>query len=148
MWKAVTDLPTNVGRIVERPIDIKTYDIDFAGIVGNIVYVRWLEDLRLAMMAEVYPLERAVADDVAPVLLETRVSYERPLTLGDRVTGRIWAIGMTGVRWRIGAEFRVGDTVHARAEQTGIFIRLSTRKPVPPPGILVERFAPAEDGRA
>ena len=136
------ELPTNPSRIVERPIEIKTYDIDYAGIVGNIVYVRWLEDLRLAMMAEVYPLADAVADDVAPVLLETRISYERPLTLQDRMVGRIWAIAMTGVRWRVGAEFRVGGTVHARAEQTGIFIRLSTRKPVPPPKILVERFAP------
>ncbi len=140
--------PTDLSSIVERAIEIKTYDIDFAGIVGNIVYVRWLEDLRLAMMAEVYPLAQAVADDVAPVLLETRISYERPLTLRDRVIGRIWAIDMTGVRWRIGAEFRAGDTVHARAEQTGIFIRLSTRKPVPPPKVLVERFAPAQGRRA
>jgi acyl-CoA thioester hydrolase len=140
--------PTDPSRVVERVIEIRTYDIDFAGIVGNIVYVRWLEDLRLAMMAEVYPLAEAVADDVAPVLLETRISYERPLTLRDRVIGRIWAIAMTGVRWRIGAEFRVGDTVHARAEQTGIFIRLSTRKPVPPPKILIERFAPGLGGRA
>lgn len=140
--------PIDPSRVVERPIEIKTYDIDYAGIVGNIVYVRWLEDLRLAMMAEVYPLAQAVADDVAPVLLETKISYERPLTLPDRVVGRIWAIAMTGVRWRIGAEFRVGETVHARAEQTGIFIRLSTRKPVPPPKILVERFAPAPGGSA
>ena len=140
--------PTDPSRVVERAIEIRTYDIDFAGIVGNIVYVRWLEDLRLAMMAEVYPLAEAVADDVAPVLLETRISYERPLTLRDRLVGRIWAIGMTGVRWRIGAEFRVGDTVHARAEQTGIFIRLSTRKPVPPPKILIERFTPGLGGSA
>jgi acyl-CoA thioester hydrolase len=140
--------PTDASRIVERPIEIKTYDIDYAGIVGNIVYVRWLEDLRLAMMAEVYPLAQAVADDVAPVLLETRISYERPLRLQDRVLGRVWAISMTGVRWRVGAEFRVGEAVHARAEQTGIFIRLSTRKPVPPPKILVERFAPPRGGSA
>ena len=134
-------------RIVERALPIRTYDIDFAGIVSNIVYVRWLEDLRLAMMAEVYPLAQAVADDVAPVLLETRISYERPLTLRDRVIGRIWAIDMTGIRWRIGVEFRVGDIVHARAQQTGIFIRLSTRKPVAPPKVLIDRFAPAPGAR-
>jgi len=129
-------------RVVERAIEIKTYDIDFAGIVSNIVYVRWLEDLRLAMMEEVYPLSQAVADDMAPVLLETRIKYERPLALQDRPIGRIWATAMTGVRWRIAADFRVGETLHASAEQTGLFIRLSTRKPVPPPRALVERFAP------
>jgi acyl-CoA thioester hydrolase len=143
----MSSAPT-LARVVERAIEIKTYDIDFAGIVSNIVYVRWLEDLRLAMMEEVYPLAQAVADDVAPVLLETRIAYERPLTLQDRPVGRIWATAMTGVRWRIAAEFRVGETVHARAEQTGLFIRLSTRKPVPPPKALVERFAPEAGGAA
>ncbi len=49
----------NDRRIVERDLPIRTYDIDFAGIVGNIVYVRWLEDLRLAMMEEAYPIARA-----------------------------------------------------------------------------------------
>lgn len=142
----LTEPPTDPSRIVERAIEIKTYDIDFAGIVSNIVYVRWLEDLRLALMAEVYPLARAVAEDVAPLLLETRITYERPLRLQDQVVGRIWAAGRTGARWHIGAEFRVGGTVHARAEQTGLFIRLSTRKPVPPPKILIEHFAPERGG--
>ena len=31
----------------EQPLPIRTYDIDFAGIVSNIVFIRWLEDLRL-----------------------------------------------------------------------------------------------------
>ena len=30
----------------EQPLAIRTYDIDFAGIVSNIVFVRWLEDLQ------------------------------------------------------------------------------------------------------
>jgi len=144
----LAELPIYPSRIVERAIEIKTYDIDFAGIVGNIVYVRWLEDLRLAMMAEVYPLTQAVADDVAPVLLETRIVYKRPLRLQDQVVGRIWAAGMTGARRHIGAEFRVGGIVHARAEQTGLFIRLSTQKPVLPPKILIEHFAPERGGAA
>ena len=28
----------------EQPLPIRTYDIDFAGIVSNIVFIRWLED--------------------------------------------------------------------------------------------------------
>jgi acyl-CoA thioester hydrolase len=144
----LAERPTDPSRIFERAIEIKTYDIDFAGIVGNIVYIRWLEDLRLAMMAKVYPLAQAVADDVAPVLLETTITYEHPLRLEDSVVGRIWAAGMTGARWHIGAEFRVGETVHARAQQTGLFIRLSTRKPVALPKILIEHFVPGRGGAA
>ena len=132
----------NDRRIVERELPVRTYDIDFAGIVSNIVYVRWLEDLRLAMMAEAYPIARALADDVAPILLETHIAYERPVTIHDRLVGRMWSTEMGRVKWHLAAEFVVGDAVHARAEQIGIFIRLSTRRPIAPPLPLRQRFAP------
>src|SRR5260221_6198645 len=129
-------------RIVERELPIRTYDIDFAGIVSNIVYVRWLEDLRLAMMAEAYPIARALAEDVAPILLETRIAYERPVTIHDALQGRMWVTWMGPVKWHLAAEFVVGDEVRARAEQVGLFIRLSTRRPIAPPLPLRQRFSP------
>ena len=49
----------------EQPLPIRTYDIDFAGIVSNIVFVRWLEDLRLGLLDQAYPLVEALAEDVA-----------------------------------------------------------------------------------
>jgi acyl-CoA thioester hydrolase len=130
------------GRVVERDIVVKTYDIDFAGIVSNIVYIRWLEDLRLAMMDESYPLPRALAEDVAPILLETRISYEKPLTIQDRPRGRIWVKRMERIRWVLAAEFLDDAVRYASAEQTGLFIRLSTRRPVAIPAPLRARFAP------
>ena len=129
-------------RMIERDLPIRTYDIDFAGIVSNIVYIRWLEDLRLAMMEEAYPIARALAEDVAPILLETKIAYERPVTIHDALRGRMWATEMGRVKWHLAAEFVVGDTVHARAEQVGLFIRLSTRRPIAPPLPLRHRFAP------
>ena len=130
------------GRVVERDIVVKTYDIDFAGVVSNIVYIRWLEDLRLAMMDESYPLPRALAEDVAPILLETRISYEKPLTIQDRPRGRIWVKRMERIRWVLAAEFLDDAVRYASAEQTGLFIRLSTRRPVAIPAPLRARFAP------
>src|SRR5260370_10261284 len=127
----------------ERDIVVKTYDVDFAGIVSNIVYIRWLEDLRLAMMEECYPLPRALAEDVAPILLETRISYARPLTIQDRPRGRIWARRMERIRWVLTAEFVSDEFAYATAEQTGLFIRLSTRRPIAIPQLLRARFAPA-----
>jgi acyl-CoA thioester hydrolase len=32
---------------IEMPIRVRTYDIDSAGHVSNIVYLRWMEDMRL-----------------------------------------------------------------------------------------------------
>jgi acyl-CoA thioester hydrolase len=131
-----------MSRIIERTLPIRTYDIDFAGIVSNIVYIRWLEDLRLAMMEEVYPIARALAEDVAPILLETKIAYERPVTIHDALKGRMWVTEMGRVKWHLAAEFVVGDVVHARAAQVGLFIRLSTRRPIAPPLPLRQRFAP------
>ena len=72
----------------EQTLPIRTYDIDFAGIVSNIVFIRWLEDLRLGLLDRAYPLIQALADDVAPILLSTRITYRRPVTIADRLTGR------------------------------------------------------------
>jgi acyl-CoA thioester hydrolase len=137
-----TERPVDPRRLIERPLPVRTYDIDFAGIVSNIVYIRWLEDLRLAMMDEVYPIAQALADDIAPILLATRIDYQRPVTIHHKLVGRMWATAMERVRWRLAAEFVVGSTVHARAEQEGLFIRFSTRRPVAPPAALRARFAP------
>jgi acyl-CoA thioester hydrolase len=132
---------------VERAFPPRTYDIDFAGVVGNIVYIRWLEDLRLALMEGIYPIERALADDIAPVLLSTSIAYEKPVTIHDPLVGRMWVPTMERIRWHVAAEFTVGAQLHARAEQVGIFIRLSTRKPVPPPEPLRAHYLPGAPAR-
>jgi acyl-CoA thioester hydrolase len=117
----------------EQALPIRTYDIDFAGIVSNIVFVRWLEDLRLGLMDRAYPLTRALAEDVAPVLLSTQIVYRHPVTISDPLIGRIQVSRMSRVRWRLAAEFTVNGAIHAEAEQEGLFMRLSTRKPIPIP---------------
>jgi len=114
----------------ELPLPVQTYDIDFAGIVSNIVFVRWLEDLRLGLMNEAYPLVQALADDVAPILTATRIAYRRPVTIADNLLGRMRVAGLGRVRWRLAAEFIVAGAVHAEAEQEGLFMRLSTRRPI------------------
>jgi acyl-CoA thioester hydrolase len=126
---------------VELPFPPRTYDIDFAGVVNNAVYVRWLEDLRLALMAAVYPIDRALREDAAPILLSTTIAYEKPVTIQDaRLVGRMWVPKMERIRWHVAAEFAVGDAVHAHAEQVGLFIRLSTRRPIAPPAALRARY--------
>jgi hypothetical protein len=45
---------------IQLRFQVRTYDIDYAGIVSNIVYIRWLEDLRLALLDQHVPLESFV----------------------------------------------------------------------------------------
>jgi acyl-CoA thioester hydrolase len=124
--------------LIRLTFPVKTYDIDFAGIVSNIVYVRWLEDLRLELLARSYPLDRLVADGLGPVLLETHLVYRDALTIQDKPEGRMWVEAMGRVRWTVRAEFITADggRVHATAKQTGLFIRLQTRRAVPIPNVL------------
>jgi acyl-CoA thioester hydrolase len=114
----------------ELPLRVQTYDIDFAGIVSNIVFIRWLEDLRLGLMDQAYPLVQALAEDVAPILVSTRIAYRRPVTIADKLVGRMRVASLGRVRWRLAAEFTVGGVICAEAEREGLFMRLSTRRPI------------------
>jgi acyl-CoA thioester hydrolase len=125
----------------EQPLPIRTYDIDFAGIVSNIVFIRWLEDLRLGLLDQAYPLIQALAEDIAPILLATRISYRKRVTIADPLLGRIRVAGLSRVRWRLAAQFTVNGALHAEAEQEGLFMRLSTRRPTAIPEPIRRRHA-------
>jgi acyl-CoA thioester hydrolase len=130
-----------MSEFYEQPLPIRTYDIDFAGIVSNIVFIRWLEDLRLGLLDQVYPLVQALAEDIAPILLATRISYRRPVTIADPLIGRMRVAGLSRVRWQLAAEFTVNGAVHAEAEQEGLFMRLSTRRPIAIPEPIRRRHS-------
>jgi len=36
--------------LIQKPLKINGYDIDVMGIVSNIVYIRWFEDLRFEFL--------------------------------------------------------------------------------------------------
>ncbi len=117
--------------LVELDLPIRTYDIDFAGIVSNIVYVRWLEDLRLTMLARYYtPLPDLLLTGIAPILTNTEINYQRQLTIHDRVVGKMWIEELTGLRCLLAGEILTSNLSAAQAKQTVLFINLTTRRPV------------------
>lgn len=116
---------------------VRTYDIDFVGIVSNIVYVRWLEDLRLQALAEHFPLDRAMEElGIAPVLLRTEIDYKQPIRLFDPVVGVMWAAEIGRVRQVLQGEFSVNGELRAAGRQTTCFIDLKTGRPVPTPSAI------------
>ncbi|MFB0516896.1 MAG: acyl-CoA thioesterase [Candidatus Neomarinimicrobiota bacterium] len=125
---------------VELPFEVKTYDIDFAGIVSNIVYIRWLEDLRLKILADYYPFEKMLAQGFAPVLVRTEIDYQQPVKLLDNVVGRMWASDMGAKKMELTAEFLVDEQVVASARQVGVMISLSDWRPIPLPEELVRIY--------
>ncbi len=125
---------------INLELPVRTYDIDFAGIVNNIVYVRWLEDLRLEMLAQHFPLERQIENGFAPVILQTTIDYKQSIKLADRPVGKVWMKNLESLRWTISAAIAVNGKIAAIAEQVGIFVDLQSNKPIRMPQELKQRY--------
>ena len=134
---------------VTLPIRIKTYDIDFVGHVNNIVYVRWLEDLRLQLLDEYAPLDELRAAGTVPIVVNTNIHYRRAISLSDRdVHAQMWVHDFRLAIFHLSAEFSVGGEVRCTARQRGTFINTETGKPVRVPEQLRRHFPAAPDPAA
>lgn len=131
--------------LVTLPLKVQTYDIDFAFHVNNQVYVRWLEDLRMEVLREYYPLKRFMDAGVAPILASTQITYKRPIGLYDEPVGHMWCTHLGRATIWLEAEITVGDQVCAHAIQRGSFLVMATGKASRTPGELMAKF---EDGNA
>ncbi len=122
--------------LIERPIVVRTYDIDFANIVHNIVYFRWLEDLRSEILTDVLPIDEILSTGISPILTASAIEYKWPVRIGDAVAGRMWVAELSRTRWTLAAEIVVGERVCAAARQSGYFADLKTLRPVRVPDKL------------
>jgi acyl-CoA thioester hydrolase len=125
--------PTTHPWQVEIAFKVQTYDIDFAGIVSNIVYIRWLEDLRLKVLEENYPILNMLDDGYAPFLARTDISYKRGITMYDKPVGVVWVSSLGRAKWTFHGEFLVDGQQVATATQDCGFMDLATMKVIPIP---------------
>ena len=126
---------------IDMPFAVRAYDIDAMGIVSNIVYVRWFEDLRTAFLEKYHPLRDILAAGITPILSHTDIYYRSPITIQDQPMGTSWIEAMGRSKWRMGFEISVGDRVCCTGIQEGIFIDLATRRPCAAPQRLTEAYA-------
>ncbi len=107
----------------------KTYEIDYAGIVSNQVYVKWLEDLRYERMRKHYGWEELLKE-IIPVIVRTEINYKKSVVLLDEVIGKMWISEMRGPKFFISAEFYKNKNILvADAFQVGAFLNGKTGKP-------------------
>jgi len=120
---------------VRHSFTVMTYDIDFAGVVSNITYTRWLEDLRSLFAEQTLSVGEAFRRGIAPALTRTEIDFLAPVRFPDTVEGRMWLDELGPARWVLAAEFssQASGTVAVRARQTGLFVSLQTLRPVPLP---------------
>lgn len=125
---------------VVLPLKVQTYDIDFANHVNNQVYVRWLEDLRMEVLREHYPLEQLMGEGLAPILHSTQITYHRSIGLFDQPEGRMWCSALGRATLTLHAEILLGDHLCATASQRGILLKIGTTRPGRTPASLLEKF--------
>ncbi|NJK57808.1 MAG: acyl-CoA thioesterase [Pleurocapsa sp. SU_5_0] len=126
---------------ISLELPMKTYDIDFAGIVSNIVYIRWLEDLRLKMFESNFPIEKLMSKGYCPTVNSTQIKYQKALRLGDRPVGKMWMSQLGRLRCTVQAEIYLGQEIAAIATQVGFFMSLETMRPMAMPEEIKDIYA-------
>jgi acyl-CoA thioester hydrolase len=122
--------------VVERDFRVMTYDVDFAGIMSNQVYQRWLEDLRMDLLSRFVDIRKIMSSGSVPVLARTEIDFKMPARLMDEVTGKMWVEELKGPRWALRTEFTINGKVCAKAYQYGVFVDTRSFRPVNKPDVL------------
>jgi acyl-CoA thioester hydrolase len=112
-------------------LPIYTYQIDFAQHVSNIVYIQWMEIGRLNLLKAVgLPVEKAIERGFSPILVETSISYRRPLMLGDTVFAEIWISELSSASaWMEHRFYSRTGPLAATGRQRGLFVDLASGRP-------------------
>ncbi|MBX5318606.1 acyl-CoA thioesterase [Staphylococcus caprae] len=117
------------GKLVaEKEIEVNNYDIDAMGIVSNIVYVRWFEDLRTVFINQHMNYSEMLKNHISPILMKTEIEYKVPVTIHDRPIGRCWLMQASKLKWIFKFEISSGDKIHCVGSQMGGFYHLEQQK--------------------
>lgn len=125
--------------ITEKIFDIKTYDIDIAGHVNNIVFVRWLEELRVKLFEQTLPIVDLIKENKFPVVVETSIKYKRQIKIGEICNAKMFVERFDHPIWVLAAEFSVDDKIAATATQKCVIVDLLTNKIIYPPKEIVDK---------
>ncbi|QYG32262.1 acyl-CoA thioesterase [Mammaliicoccus sciuri] len=114
--------------VAEKEIEVNVYDIDAMGIVSNIVYVRWFEDLRTAFINQYMTYSEMMKFNISPILMRTESDYKVPLTIHDKPVGRCWLVKVSRMKWELEFEIATEDKVHCMGYQKGGFYNVVDEK--------------------
>jgi acyl-CoA thioester hydrolase len=112
-------------------LSIYTFDIDFAGHVGNNVYLQWVEIGRCKFMEAVgFPIHASIESGFIPVVVNMNITYKKPLYLGNKVSLEIWLSELKKATHILNFHFYNGDGIlAATGYQKGIFVNSKTQRP-------------------
>ncbi|WP_436951094.1 acyl-CoA thioesterase [Staphylococcus shinii] len=114
--------------VSEKAIEVNGYDIDAMGIVSNIVYIRWFEDLRTDFINQYMSYSEMMNQHISPILMKTTAEYKTPITIHDKPKGRCYIVKASKLRWEFEFEIVSEEKVHCLGYQNGTFFDLQKQK--------------------
>ena len=120
------------------------FDTDCAGVVHNIVYLRFIEVARTHLAEQLgMGLVNMANSQTFPVVVRTEIDYKRPAKLGDRIVVHGWLESVERTRFWCGFEIRrpADDALIATSRQMLAVIQMPAGKPVRLPADWADRFA-------
>lgn len=130
--------------LIEMKISVRTYDIDFAGHVSNIVYLRWMEDMRWELFNRHFPLNPVMEEGFVPAIISTAIEYKKSVRLFDKPVGTMWIASVSHATLQFQGEIHLGEEVATRATHTGVFLDRATMKPRRLPPEFVKKYRLAQ----
>lgn len=130
---------------IQMKIKVRTYDIDSAGHVSNIVYFRWLEDLRLQLFEEHFSFQSFVEQGYTPIIAASSIEYKRSIKLFDHPVGHMYLREIRPASVIFHGEIYVGDVLTTTASHTGVFVDIETNKVKRTPKEIIEKFKQARE---
>lgn len=131
------------GLKIEYDIPVRTYDIDYAGHVSNIAYLRWFEDMRSMLFEKYFPLQSFMEEGKTPVIVSHFVQYKRPIRLFDKPRAVMWISEIGAAKMVLKAEIRVDEILMTTVEHVGVFIDIGTARPIRMPQKCLKLFQEA-----
>jgi acyl-CoA thioester hydrolase len=141
--KAKLDAPRNDQLQTKASFMPMPYEVDFTGFLSNTVAPRWLERLRIQLIADHFADQGLFEQRNLSVIARSEIDYMRPIRMGMRMVGRAWIERCLRASWTICFTFREADTdvLCMRALQVGAFIDPDTFNPACVPPAIAARVA-------
>lgn len=116
------------GISIEKELHVNTFDIDAAGHVNNVVYLRWAEELRVEFLMKYFRFREIVESGMYFVVVKSTLVHRRQIKLFETPHAIIAAKSIQKGIILLGIEIETSGKTAAQIEQKCVVFDLKLEK--------------------